>query len=226
MSPELKQVWEQRKQYSTIDCSDARALSKITAMGVAIRVGERRPADDGCPADSDAALLIQNIVPSAGQVVCVRLLKGPHPGDPGGGGGKLVAGDCVVVASSSGTRASNDRVFEGPCAEEGWFAQIAATAPDAAGCPADRTLSRVPQPGTQGAVLCLGQGDKGLIAKPGQCVRLADNYYLPPARVECGSPESMFHVDGFADASGKCTGGARAVGATGYDRALCGRFGR
>jgi hypothetical protein len=224
LDPELRQVYELRKEYSTVGCDDPRATSNVTAMGVQVQVGTKRPTDDGCPDDTDAALLIRTIAGSAGQVVCVRFLTGPHPGDPGGGGGKVVVGDCVVVGSSEGARPRNDRVYEAPCAEDGWFGQVAATAPDAAGCPAGNTLSRVPLPAKPGVVLCLDQGDKGLIAKPGECLQLAQNYYLPPYRVACGTSRTSFRLDGFADAAGRCAGDARAVTATGYDRVLCGRF--
>jgi hypothetical protein len=81
-------------------------------------------------------------------------------------------------------------------------------------------------PGRTDVMLCLGQGDRGLIAKPGQCLRLANNAYLPPARAECGSAAGLLRLEGFADAAGRCQPGQRTVPATGYDRPLCGRLGQ
>ena len=218
LTPDKRQFYESQRQYEPVDCDDPRALSKVTAMGVEVAAGKPRPTDDGCPDDTDAAYLISGILPSAGQVVCARFLKAPHPGDAGGGGGKVIVGDCVFVSSSDGVRPRSDQVNEVPCAEPGWFAQILATAANAAGCPADQTLSRLALPGRTDVTLCLGQGDRGLIAKPGQCVRLANNAYLPPARVDCGSSTGLPRLEGFVDSGGKCPSGQRAVPATGYDQ--------
>lgn len=224
--PEKKRVLEAQRQFAPVDCDDPQALSKIAALGVKVNAGAATPADDGCPDNTDEAYLIQGIVAGAGQIVCARLLKGPHPGDPGGGAGKVVTGDCVVVLSTGNQRGANDQVEEGACATEYW-AKVLATAADAAGCTAEGTLSRVPLPGKAGTVLCLGPSDKGEMPKPGDCVDLSlENRGLPPLRAECGSRASLWRFEAFADGSGKCTAGNTARTATGYDRKICGRAAR
>jgi hypothetical protein len=224
--PEKKRVMEAQRKFEPADCGDATALSKIEALGVKVNTGEKTPADDGCPDNTDEAYLIEGIVAGAGQVVCGRLLKGPHPGDPGGGGGKVVTGDCVTVLSNGSQRGANDKLAEDACAQEYW-AKVLATAPDAGGCTADGTVSRIPVPGKTGTVLCLGPGDKGLMPKPGDCMDSSlEARGLPPMKAACGSRASVLRFEAFADGSGKCAAGTTVRVATGYDRKLCTKPGR
>lgn len=226
-SPQSRALWDAQKEYEPVDCADPRARSKVVALGPDITIGEPQPADLGCPDDTDATYVAKGVLPRRGQVVCVRYLQAPHPGDPGGGGGAIVTGDCVDVASSNSSAPLNDQIFEEPCVGSViWFARIVAMAADAAGCPAQETLSRLPLPGHPAVVLCLAQGDGGTIAKPGECLRLPYNYGQSPERVDCGSvgAPTPFKFEGFAKTDGTCPGGARGRPVTGYDRVLCGRF--
>jgi hypothetical protein len=226
LDPDKKRTLEAQRQFAPVDCDDSQALSKIEALGVKVNAGAATPTDDGCPDNTDEAYLIQGIVSGAGQIVCARLLKAPHPGDPGGGGGKVVTGDCITVLSTGNQRGANDEVAEDACAT-GYWAKVLATAADAGGCTAEGTLSRVPLPGRTGVVLCLGTGDKGAMPKPGDCVDLSlESRGLPPLRAECGSRASLWRFEAFADGSGKCTAGNTARAATGYDRKICGRAAR
>jgi hypothetical protein len=219
--PEKKRVMEAQRKFEPVDCGDSTALSKIEALGVKVDTGEKTPADDGCPANTDEAYVIQGIAAGASQVVCARLLKGPHPGDPGEGGGKVVTGDCVTVLSSGSQRGANDKIAESACAQEYW-AKVLATAPDAGGCTADGTLSRIPLTGKTGTVLCLGPGDRGQMPKPGDCVDVSyESRGVPPLRAACGSRASLLRFEAFADGSGKCAAGTTVRVATGYDRKLC-----
>ncbi|MFD0330434.1 hypothetical protein ACFQZC_25205 [Streptacidiphilus monticola] len=50
-----------------------------------------------CPEGTDLRIAIRRGDADAG-TACLRKLHGPHPGDPGGGGGTLIqVGDCVYV---------------------------------------------------------------------------------------------------------------------------------
>ncbi|MGW0202706.1 hypothetical protein [Nonomuraea sp. NPDC003201] len=46
-----------------------------------------------CPSDSDGWL----DAPGGSRTACLRNRLGPHPGDPGKGGGVLKAGDCTLI---------------------------------------------------------------------------------------------------------------------------------
>ena len=46
--------------------------------------------------------------PVVDRILCARALYPPHPGDPGAGGGQVVAGDCVAVTD-------DETVTETPC---------------------------------------------------------------------------------------------------------------
>jgi hypothetical protein len=224
--PEKKRVMEAQRKFEPVDCGASDALSKIEALGVKINTGEKTPADDGCPDNTDEAYAIEGIAAGGSQVVCARLVKGPHPGDPGGGGGKVVTGDCVTIMSSGSQRGANDKIAEDVCATDYW-SKVLATAPDAAGCTADGTVSRIPQPGKTGTVLCLGPGDRGAMPKPGDCMDLSlETRGLPPLKAACGSRATLLKLEAFADASGKCAAGSSVRAATGYDRKLCTKAGR
>jgi hypothetical protein len=86
--------------FAEVPCTGERAVAKVTARH------EGRPAGGpACPADTDFVLHVsdrRSVSDEDGDGVtprgyaCMRNLRPPHPGDPGGGGGPLtVAGDCV-----------------------------------------------------------------------------------------------------------------------------------
>lgn len=219
--PQKKAVLEGQRKFEPAGCGASDALSKIEALGAKVAAGAERPADDGCPDNTDEAYRVEG----AAQILCARLLKGPHPGDPGGGGGNVVTGDCVIVLSTNSQRGANDQVAEDACATEHW-AKVLATAQQATGCTAEGTLSRIPLPGKSEVVLCLGPSDKGAMPKPGDCADTTAEPKLPPLRADCGSKAGLWRFEGVADDAGKCTTGNTARTATGFDRKICGRANR
>ncbi len=90
------------------------ASGRVLAIGAA-----RRGVEPPCPVDTDEFTAI-----SGGRVACVRELAGPHPGDPGQGGGLLRAGDCVTRAGE-----------EWPCARPGWYGRVVARTTSVRSCP-------------------------------------------------------------------------------------------
>jgi len=119
VNPEMQHIIEQSKEYQPVSCSDPRAIARITSLGA--HIDQSKPIQDsGCPDDTDMAVRTKTTglgATSDSQVYCMRNLKAPHPGDPGGGGGGLVVNDCVYVGSSNGGRLLNDQVEELPCAD-------------------------------------------------------------------------------------------------------------
>jgi hypothetical protein len=227
MPAEDQEVLLAQQVFEPTACSDRRA-ARITHLGEEVELGEARPVDDGCPADTDVAFVAED--PASGldrQVVCARNLEPPHPGDPGGGGGDPVVGDCVYVLGSDAAGQLDDVVVEMPCDEPGWFATIVAQAPDPAGCPAE-ALSRLPSPGTVGEVSCLAPDGPevtgGTMAAPGECVTLdfVRNDVLPtPAPCEALADGDVQRIEAFAEQPGSCPDGGESMPVTGYDRELC-----
>jgi hypothetical protein len=224
VNPEMQRIIEQAKEYQPVACSDPRAIARITALGAHIPQG-KPIQDSGCPDDTDMAVRTRTTglgATSDSQVYCLRMVKDPHPGDPGGGGGGLVVDDCVYVASSNGARILNDQVEEVPC-KEGFFAKVAAKTRDKAACPGD-TLSRIAY-GTSGDLLCLSQAGTGLIAKPGDCLWTPSNYYRPAVRSQCGGHSPLVYpLVAMADSAAQCPKGTHGTRYTGYDRWLCVRY--
>lgn len=117
-------------QYVYRACDDERATVRLTQT-----LPSPPPPDGRCPDGTDTvAQVTQNAgsASGAGALWCLRNLSPPHPGDPGGGGGQLVVGDCLGTAD-------NGRSVEVPCEggepspdyRVGWM-------PDAnGGCPAE-----------------------------------------------------------------------------------------
>lgn len=73
---------------NAVPCTDGTAEARI----LKIVNGEESAALETCPKETDALR-----EPSAGIWACIRNLKGPHPGEPGKGGGILRVGDCILV---------------------------------------------------------------------------------------------------------------------------------
>ena len=99
-------------QVQEMACADPVALGKVRYRS---KTSLSLYGSPYCPADADGVLGIAaktgNENDNAGssdilryatapRYVCVRYLKGPHPGDPGGGGMDLRVGDCL---SGTGT---------------------------------------------------------------------------------------------------------------------------
>jgi hypothetical protein len=79
---------EVQDRFLPATCSDPAAEGKVIAV-VAGSFGSLSVAP--CPDDTDVAGTSAYL-----QAVCVRNLRGRHPGDAGQGGGVLRAGDCIV----------------------------------------------------------------------------------------------------------------------------------
>ncbi|MDK1476127.1 hypothetical protein QNO07_22360 [Streptomyces sp. 549] len=83
-----------------VACDSERAVARVTAR-------HRTPAGSGprCPARTDFVLHVTERTPAADEdgdgsvspgYACMRKLRPPHPGDPGGGGGpRTITGDCL-----------------------------------------------------------------------------------------------------------------------------------
>jgi hypothetical protein len=105
-------------------------------------------AGSHCPAGTDSVTQVSDepaggAAPTA-EFWCLRNVQPPHPGDPGGGSGELVVGDCLGVAPSS-------QSIEVPCDGSGLPPEfVVGWLPDSAGnCPAeaDATINlQVPFP--------------------------------------------------------------------------------
>jgi hypothetical protein len=122
-------------QYVHVPCEDARATLQLTQ-----KVPAPAPPGSHCPAGTDSVTQVSDEPISGGAAVseywCLRNMHPPHPGDPGGGSGELVVGDCLGVAPSS-------QSIEVPCDGSGLPPEfVVGWLPDAAGnCPAEADAS-------------------------------------------------------------------------------------
>ncbi|CAM5622647.1 Lipoprotein OS=Streptomyces tendae OX=1932 GN=GUR47_08655 PE=4 SV=1 [Streptomyces tendae] len=124
-----------------VPCASERAAARVVA-----REDGRASNGPPCPATTDFVLHISERRPSADEdgdgavprgYACMRKLRPPHPGDPGGGGGpRTIVGDCVRETGAG-------RVREAVCDGEGGrgvrFKVVDAVA-DRADCPASTGL--------------------------------------------------------------------------------------
>jgi hypothetical protein len=134
-------------------------------------------------------------------------------------GGSFAVGDCVFVASTTSTTLDNAKIVRQRCdATDGFFAKVLARVATKADCPADTTISRISD-GTQ--ILCLGQGDRGSIAKPGDCVRVPTGFTLPLIRTDCATSPRPLQLVAVIDEGRVCPSGTPGQPFSGYDRLLC-----
>ncbi|MFC8565140.1 hypothetical protein ACFUIW_05125 [Streptomyces sp. NPDC057245] len=99
--------------FTEVPCDSGRAAARVVA-----REDGRASSGPPCPATTDFVLHISERRPSADEdgdgavprgYACMRKLRPPHPGDPGGGGGpRTIVGDCVRDAGDG-------RVHETAC---------------------------------------------------------------------------------------------------------------
>ncbi|MGV9287675.1 hypothetical protein [Streptomyces sp. NPDC003719] len=92
-----------------VPCSSERAAARVVA-----RHEGKASGGPPCPATTDFVLHISERRPAADEdgdgavargYACMRSLRPPHPGDPGGGGGpRTIVGDCVRDAGSGKVR--------------------------------------------------------------------------------------------------------------------------
>jgi hypothetical protein len=222
-------MYDLQRQYDTSACDDKAAVGRITTQGAAYsRMDRSSKAEDNCPADTDFVVSVPDRYRLNYQSWCVRTLNGPHAGDPGGGAGKLVVGDCVSVHTSSGNYTLlNDRIAEVACADP-FYAKVIAITASKAECPAD-TLSRLPRIPSQSqppaSILCLGQAGDGMIARPGECVRWPSNRFDLIARKSCDTDRlGTDRLVTLVDNESSCPKTTRPHEGTGYDRIICLRY--
>ncbi|WP_203873453.1 hypothetical protein [Planobispora takensis] len=129
------------------------------------------------------------------RTACVRNLRGPHPGDPGRGGGVLRAGDCLTL-----------REGERPCSAEGWYGKVLAVVERSSACPRE-ALDAIAL--DDRAVACLGEG--GRVLSAGDCVarpggRLVSREAL--VKAPCASGRAWAKVTARAEARSGCPRGS------------------
>ncbi|GLW97674.1 hypothetical protein [Microtetraspora sp. NBRC 16547] len=156
------------------------------ATGQVNRIAEHPPQ---CPADTDEFVSL-----GSGRTACVRNVDGPHPGDPGSGGGVLRAGDCVAI-----------RGGERPCAAGDWYGRVTSVTDTARQCPLG-TVEALPLRG--GQVACLGK--EGRVVATGDCV---ERPTLPTStrllvKVACTSDRAWAKVTGRVESPSRCVEGS------------------
>ncbi|MFY1678614.1 MULTISPECIES: hypothetical protein [unclassified Streptomyces] len=127
--------------FAEASCAGGRATALVLA-----RYEGRARAGPACPTDTDFILHLSARSPSLDEdgdgsvprgYACMRNLRPPHPGDPGGGGGPhTVVGDCVHESAEGRVRETACREVGGP--ERRYRVTDAVT--DRAECPASTTL--------------------------------------------------------------------------------------
>jgi hypothetical protein len=215
-----RRMWDRQRSYGTVVCTDPAAEGRIIAQGAEYSRGDTiagRPVPSRCPDDTDFEMHVSDARNLGSRIWCVRNLKPPHVADPGQGGGRIVAGDCVLVNTSDYTR-RNDRIRELPCTET-TFAAVLATAPTAAGCP-PAALSRLPDPAAPGTVLCLGSGTNTVIIPIGECVDWPSNMFVFLQRRPCGD-QLAYRLAALADTEQGCRRPLSPFTVNGYDRFVC-----
>jgi hypothetical protein len=225
VSGEERALLELQRQFEAVACSDERAIAEITTAGAELEFAGEPPVDDGCPADTDVAVKVEDFNGLDARIMCARNLQAPHPGDAGAGGGKLMVGDCVWVGGGT-VPGANAQVSEMPCGVAGWFATIVAMAPEPGGCPPE-ALSRITAPHQPSGVLCLApdgaNASGGTMLVLGECMAespySADALY-PPQPGDCADAMAL-RIEAVADEAGRCPDGEEPYRTTGYDRPLC-----
>ncbi|GAA4911314.1 hypothetical protein GCM10023223_32280 [Stackebrandtia albiflava] len=133
---------DQPTDYIGIACDDPDATILVLDLVGPVEA----PGRPGCPFGTDQIIpvyeppMLETPEPSESgeepeepvvdELICARNLYPPHPGDPGAGGGLLVAGDCAAVVE--------DLVVETPCDGSGEYAaemEVLAIVGDADDCP-------------------------------------------------------------------------------------------
>jgi hypothetical protein len=155
-------------QYVGASCSSKDKIGKVSKVFPGT---EANGDQQNCPVDSDLLLA------DAGKIICVKGTTSELLGQPGKGGGIVVAGDCV---GESGELACTD-----PKASEKVSARVAAVAACAA--PAVRFFDLELQPLP---VICLADGPG--IAGPGECIAsLSGSVSLDQAPCASGKPKVL-----------------------------------
>lgn len=192
-------------------CSSPEAYARITTL-VHDGVFSVDQLYGKCPADSDSAAsdVFNN------QTVCLRNLRLPHPGDPGAGGGLLVAGDCIdAPASGLGPVTEvNQGVGTGfggaerPCSSSKAYASVLARAPSTSACPAN-ALEAVRLSAQINPTVCVA-GDHQVL-QPRDCMSSPRQSFGAAVKTPC-SPRSQAYARVLArvPTAAACPAGTRA----------------
>jgi hypothetical protein len=148
-----------------------------------------------CPRPTDAIVATKG---SFLEELCLRSRRAPHAGDPGGGGGILVAGDCIADPTN-GTADPETR-----CGSAADWATVAAITTGRARCP--RAALDVVTRATFAPerFLCLSGGPA--VIERGDCV--TDPQIAGLEEVRCGLPEAAYRVTDRVASRGRCPEGA------------------
>ncbi len=198
-----------------LGCAAAVVVLAAGAATVLLLTGHRTAAPAtaaGAPAPSSA--------PATGSAAPSPATPSPATPSPAASGAPFGPGDCLEVTSSGSGALDNARLVRQDCSGA-YFATVLSRATTKDACPEQSTVSRI-QDG--GQVLCLGQGDRGAIARPGDCVRVPTTYALPLIRTDCAASDRPFRLEAIVDDPTRCPDGTRAGTYSGYDRTLCVRF--
>jgi hypothetical protein len=175
-----------------VDCSSPKASSRL--LGVTSLDGS---ASKPCPLPTDDVVAMADAFTDYG---CLRRLRPPHPGAPGGGGGILRAGDCIVDPSTGLVSLETRR---GSRSE---WATVAARTVTREQCPRAAVDTAEIRTGAANPVLCLARGP-GIMAR-GDCV--TDATVTELGKAPCGSPEAAFRVVARVAARSRCPARARS----------------
>ncbi len=158
-------------RYYGVSCSSSKKIGTITK----VFTGTTSQSQD-CPADTD--LLLEE----AGTIACAKSTTSEKAGQPGKGGGVIVAGDCL---GSDGPGAAAQYV-EVACADPKVFEKVTARVNATAECkaPAVRYLDL---PSTTQKIVCLADGPGS--AGPGECLGPIEAVTSFDA-VPCGDPKA------------------------------------
>lgn len=189
-----------------VKCDDGTAEGKVVKVvderSVNSSAHQSRPQPE-CPDGTDGVANVQTDRESEiVYMACVRNLKGPHPGDPGAGGGSLGVGDCV-----SGARGTAGR--EVPCSGDDWYGKLIGRVDTEQSCPAEtQEVLKLKPRGGRGhvprPVLCLGSG--GQVLSPGECI--ADpSVAITPSRADCSTSQAVAEITGRAKTRQECPAG-------------------
>lgn len=111
------------------DASSPSPAGRATATAPAVRVGS------SCPETTDFVLTVSS-GRSPGHA-CMRKLDGPHPGDPGAGGGpRTIVGDCVYTAGAGQVK---ETACDGSSRNKPGY-RVDSIASDRARCPRETAL--------------------------------------------------------------------------------------
>ncbi|MDL4772393.1 MULTISPECIES: hypothetical protein [Thermomonosporaceae] len=196
------------RQARRVSCTAKDAKAKVVKV---VKAGERSAfvlpmgqSEPDCPDGADAVMNVTlNDKDKRYWETCTRNLAGPHPGDPGAGGGMLGAGDCVGDLQIMGS--------EEPCTGTGWYGKVVARVPAERDCPASRTLetarlsrfggSTVPRP-----VVCIGAGGK--VLSSGDCIGDISFMVNGPQKQACSSQSAIAKITARVDTRKECPSGS------------------